>query len=962
MKHRLLGIIVFICLFVFSAGGQITLKESSFVSPDSTYYPGVWWWWLRCPTSKEAITLDLEEMKAKKINSVQLLDFGTGGGQKKMPEYLELASSEWNEMVRFAIQEAKRLGLEFGICIATSGCAAPWVEPKDSPQKLVYSTLSVRGGQSVQVQLPFSTDIKMNEQGTPVCYQDISLFAVPEKECVALQEIIDISTYMDKNGLLSWSVPEGNWNIFRFGFTPTFRAMNEFKYLDHLRTDIFDTYFHRYIGGLLDSMDAEARSAVKYIISDSWEAGTAGWSKDFSSDFKQRRGYDILPFLPVFAGVVIDNERICQRVKEDYKQTVSDLIARHYQYQQEVAHRYGLETMCEASGPHQSQADALYCQKFSDVPMGEFWARAKTHRIKLTERFMAKEAVSAAHIYGKQIVSAEAFTSVGPQWEEDPQFLKPTADRAFCEGINQFYFHTFPHSPSLTAKPGYVYYAGTYINRNTTWWDYSIDWNTYLARSQYMLRQGVPVADVCIYYGSGIEKRVQYKQDESILGNGHQCDYVNSDVILNRMTVKHGKLCLPDGVSYEVLVLPELKTISLDVLRQIQKLVYEGATVIGVKPESSHGLYQWEKNEKQLGEIISSLWGSGTSSAIDKAYGKGRVVSGKTIEQVLNEKNIFPDLEFKSNNDSSLIDYNHRKVGQDDLYFVANLTEKPDYLTLSFRVSGKIPQIWNPVDGTIVDMPFYIDNGQQTCIPYFFDAYGSSFIVFRNQRKTLLNIVSVSGPTGSLFPELPMKQDGRPFAFNPNGECLFTDDGTYHLRYSNGKEKTIYVAPSVCLSMDATSWNVSFSKKMGGPGDVEFEQLISWPEAKDIGIKYYSGTASYRNTFQIGGELGKEHRLFLDLGELYNIAEIIINGKSAGTCWMKPFRKDISEYVRFGANRIEIKVTNLWPNRLIGDQYLPEEERYTETNISKYTKTSPLLPSGLLGPVQLKIVLVSQGL
>ena len=653
-------------------------------------------------------------------------------------------------------------------------------------------------------------------------------------------------------------------------------------------------------------------------------------------DTPPRRGYDPIPYLPVFANEIIESHDVSQRFMNDYKQTVSDLIAEHYRYQQEVAHKDGLLTMCEASGPHQNQSDALLCQKYSDVPMGEFWARSKTHRISLKQRFLTKEAVSAGHIYGKNVISAESFTSVGPQWEEDPYFLKPTADRAFCEGINKLYFHTYPHSPSLTAKPGFVYYAGTYINRNTTWWNYSLDWNTYLARNQYVLQQGTPVVDVCIYYGTGIEKRIQYKQDSALMDLGYQYDYVNSDVILNQMSVQDGKICLPNGISYELLVLPEESGISIEVLEKIREMVYDGATIVGPRPICSIGLYKSTEIDRQIKSITNLLWGELDTPLIDRTVGNGKIVYGKNIDQILSEKKIEPDLKIENRDSNFSLDFIHRRNKEYDIYYLANLREEAiDYATLSFRTSGKVPYIWNPVDGTVIEQRVYVDDGERTHIPCSFDPYGSYFIIFEKKENAKPSIISVTGPDG-------------------NRSCFLEKSGNYQLTYSNGESKNITIASARYLTIN-TSWNVSFSTEMGGPGSVEFKNLISWPESENLGIKYYSGTASYQNTFIIKDEI-EGAKVFLDLGELYNVAEIVLNGHNLGTCWLRPFQKEISEYVKQGRNKIEIKVTNLWPNRLIGDQFLPEAERYTQTNISKSTRQDTLRPSGLLGPVRLMII------
>jgi hypothetical protein len=544
-------------------------------------------------------------MKAKKIQRVIHADFGTGGAQPlvRQYEYLELASPEWNEMVKHAIRECKRLGLDFGICTEGSGASAPWVAWENGPQKLTRSEIRVEGPASLKIQLPYASDIRKGEDGLPVCYRDISVLAMPDRETVAKEEIRDISAELNQANELNWNVPAGKWKIVRLGFTPAFIKMNEFVYQDPLRTDIYGEYYQKYLGNILNEMTDEERSAVSIIESDSYEGGVAEWTQQFVDDFIRLRSYDPTPSLSVLAGQTVENKEISERFLYDYRQTISDLIVARYRYLQELAHRDGILTLMEASGPHQHWADALLCQKFSDLPMGEFWAPANTHRTTLPNRFMAKEAVSAAHIYGKTVVPAESFTSIGPQWEEDPWKLKSSADRAFCEGVNQIYFHTFSHSPSLTAKPGFVYFAGSHFNRNITWWDYSYDWIAYLTRCQYMLQRGLPVADVCFYYGDGITDRKTYKQETPLVGEDYHYDYTNTDAIQERMMARNGRICLPDGMSYSVLVLPDEKTVPLDVLMKIRDLVDAGITVIGTKPEKSTGLYHFEENDRRVKEI-----------------------------------------------------------------------------------------------------------------------------------------------------------------------------------------------------------------------------------------------------------------------------------------------------------------------------------------------------------------------
>jgi hypothetical protein len=939
-----------------------SLDEEVFFSPDSSFYPGVWWWWLRCKTSKEAITRDLEEMKAKKIQRMIHADFGTGGGQPLTGEYLELASPEWNEMVKHAIRECKRLGLDFGICTESSGASAPWVAWENGQQRLTHVEMRVEGPISLKTQLPYASDIRKGEDGLPVCYRDISVLAMPDRETVIKEDIRDISSGLNQAGELHWEVPAGKWKIVRFGFIPTFQQMNEFVYQDHLRTDIYNDYYKKYFGDILNELTAEERSAVKIIESDSYEAGVAEWSQQFVEDFIRLRKYDPTSYLPVLSGQTVESKEISERFLYDYRQTISDLIVDHYRYLQELANKDGLLTLLEASGPHQHWADALLCQKFADLPMGEFWAPAKTHRTTLPTRFMAKEAVSAAHIYGKTIIPAESFTSIGPQWEEDPWTLKSSADRAFCEGVNQIYFHTFSHSPSLTAKPGYVYYAGSHFNRNITWWDYAYDWIAYLTRCQYMLQQGLPVADVCFYYGDGIKDRKTYRQETPLLGDSYHYDYTNSDAILERMTARNGKIYLPDGMSYNILILPNEKAIPLEVLEKIRDLVSAGITIIGAKPEKSTGLYQYEENDRKVKKIAAELWGSESAGMVDRAFGKGRVICGKSIREVLADKKILPDMEYASCRDSSAIDYIHRTDGDAEIYYLANLTEQSDYVRATFRITGKTPQIWNPADGSVTDLPVYADDGERISMPLYFDPFGSMFIVFREKEETP-HITSVSVSGENIFPQLPAQiPDTEYYSLSPDGKLLFRSANDVELKYNTGQINRL--TPPLVYSQEIPSpWQVSFSEEWGGPAHITFDKLISWTESETEGIKYYSGTAVYTNTFTVDESMmTAPPHIELHLGEVYHIAEVIINGKNLGTCWKKPFRKDISSTVVPGKNTIELKIVNLWPNRLIGDSGLSEKERYTETNVllmttyninSKFRKDAPLLPSGLLGPVRL---------
>jgi hypothetical protein len=728
---------------------------------------------------------------------------------------------------------------------------------------------------------------------------------MPDKEVVATAEIRDISVQLNRHGELSWNVPDGKWKIIRMGYEPTYKGWAVNFHLDHLRTDVYDAYYKKYIGNILAGLTEDERKTVKIAESDSYEGGVTEWSVKFADSFRCLRGYDPAPYLPALVGQTVEDKEISDRFLYDYRQTVSDLFAGHYRYMQEKVHRDGMLSLYEASGPHQHWADALLLQKYADLPMGEFWAPAKTHRTTIETRFMAKEATSAAHIYGKRIVPAESFTSVGPHWEESPYTLKSSADRAFCEGVNQIYFHTFSQSPSLTAKPGYVYYAGSHFNQNITWWEYAYDWLAYLTRCQYMLQQGLPFADVCFYYGDGIRDRKRYREEIPLTGKSFLYDYTNADALIERMSVRDGKIILPDGVTYNVLVLPGREiAIPLNVLEKIHDLVKAGATITGPEPEKTTGLADYRENDRRLKKIAAELWGKEPGAVVDRKVGKGRVVYGKSIPEVLAENNVLPDMEYMSGCESSDIDFIHRTAGNSEIYFLANLIEQTDPVTATFRVTGKYPQLWDATNGIVSDIMEFTDDGKRISIPLFFDPFGSMFIVFRDNKT--------------------------------------------------GKAAVNFDFDSAAFHDFTTPWEVSFSKEWGGPEHVVFDSLTPWNESKDEGIKYYSGTAVYKTTFNLSTvQRSKTSNIFLDLGEVFDIAEVWVNGKNLGTCWKRPFRKEITQAVADGENALELRVTNLWPNRLIGDQFLSKENWFTETNVTKFTKDSPLRASGLIGPVRL---------
>ncbi len=483
--------------------------------------------------------------------------------------------------------------------------------------------------------------------------------------------------------------------------------------------------------------------------------------------------------------------------------------------------------------------------------------------------------------------------------------MKSVADQAFCDGLNKICFHNFSQSPSLTAKPGYIYVAGTHYEPGVTWWDESPAFNTYLARCSYMLQQGKFVADALLYQGDNIGHGEQRKKIPPTLGEGYDHDNCNSEVLLTRTSVQDGRIVLADGMSYRVLVLPDGQPMPFEDLKKIASLVEAGATVVGPPPTELAGIDLNPDDQEQFKALVSRLWGGVDGANVTrKQLGAGQIFWGQSARQVLNGQGVPPDFEENGLGDEGTMDWIHRAGDGVDIYYVASRWEHPEDVECAFRVSGKQPELWDPVTGEVHNARAFRQDNGRTIVPLEFGPCGSVFIVF---RKTIPS--DAAGTTTSNYPSL------RP---------LLTISGP---------------------------WTVNFNRKWGGPAKVTFDQLEDWTNRPEDGIRYYSGSAIYHKTFHLDSMPSNEGRLVLDLGEVHEVAVVRLNGRNLGVVWDKPSRIDITGAARAGDNALEVTVVNLWPNRLKGDEALPRGKRFTETNVHKFTAASPLLPSGLIGPV-----------
>ncbi|MBA7513840.1 hypothetical protein ES705_05858 [subsurface metagenome] len=1027
MRKTLIHFLVIISLFaagklfaiennVLNTSDEKVNLQQGFKTPPLYARPRVFWWWLNSMATKESITHDLEELKDKGFGGVMLFDATSSAYYiaAQTPPGPEFASKEWKVLFVHALKEADRLELEVSLNIQSGwNPGGPSVMPQDGMKKIVRTEVIAKGTASYKKVLSmakgyFYQDIavqayrtdeakkappiknwvykslnrKLPGGGAYPLYMLREQFPAEESESdVSSHSIIDLSANMDQYGLLKWQIPPGTWRIIRYGSVLTGAQVSTSSHgwqglsFNHLSTTALNNYLSKVVDPILQSAGDLVGKSFKYLHTDSWEMGSVNWSNNFPAEFKRLRGYDMTPYFPVLADKIVDSREVSNRFLYDFRKTVGDLIAdRMYAKFAEYAHKHGLLVHPESGGPHSAPIDALKCLGRSDVPMGEFWARVNTHRVSDDERLFIKQSSSAAHIYGKRFIAGEGPTSIGPHWERAPKDLKSVFDRNFCEGINRFFWHCFTSSPKQFGMPGNEYFAGTHLNPNTTWWEKSYAWTRYLSRCSFMLSQGLFQADVCIYYGDDVPNFVLRKRTLQGLGPGYDYDECNAEVILTRMSVKHGRIVLPDGMTYRILQLPDRDAITLEVLQKIEQLVKDGATIVGSKPVKSTGLTGYPQSDQLVKEIADRLWKNCDGKMVtENHYGKGRVFWGKSMREILLADGIQPDFDFKSSLNKTQLDFTHRKTENINIYFVANrlarhgiydtkyrylptVPDRYEAVECYFRVSGKQPEIWDPMTGIIIKQPVYREENGQTIVLLRLNPEGSVFIVFR-EKHAKNPIVAVSKESSSLFPIAPQCVGDLPTAkFLCEGKNMYIEvyqKGVYKLENSNGRSVSIKIDEIPPIQKIEGPWELNFPVGWGAPEQIIFDKLLSWTESENNSIKYFSGTATYRKQFDLADEAIEGMRLYLDLGNVQELAEVKLNGESSGIIWIAPFRIDITELVKVGTNKLELEVVNLWPNRLIGDQFLPEEKRYTRTNIRKFLRNSPLRISGLLGPVRI---------
>lgn len=728
----------------------------------------------------------------------------------------------------------------------------------------------------------------------------------PDQDCttwVNSARIVNLTGAMDDQGTLRWDAPPGQWTVLRWGHVNTGKRNGPAPAeatgweCDKLSALGAETHFAGYIGRLTAAAGPLRGDSLKGILLDSWECETQTWTSGMGDTFEQLRGYPLTAWFPALAGYVVDDPETTVRFLRDWRATVNDLLVENFFGRMaELAHERGLTVSFETASGDVFPGDILEYYKHADVPMCEFWQPDDPHRGKLETKPVAP-CVSAARLYGKPRVAAEAFTSIDLHWDEHPAMLKDYANRHFADGVTHLVFHTYTHNPRTDfLAPGSSFGAGigTPFLRGQTWWRHMPEFSGYLARCGYLLERGRPVSDVLWYLGDELDHK---PRQDTPFPAGYRFDYCNPDILLNRLSVRDGRIVTPEGLSYRVLWLRDCPRLLPDTVEKLLALATAGATVIGNPPQGVATLSGGTPAEQRFTDAVRALWGKPPVPG-ERRVGQGRVLSGLSLDAALHQLGIEPDVK------GTGVVWCHRQTSDADWYFVAAPANQGFQGPLAFRATGTV-ELWDPVSGSITPAKSVHRQNTSTQVTLDIAPSGSLFVVFHHGKDHT--------PPLNAETRIPLRQ-------------------------------TALAGP----------WTLSFPSGWGAPDTIRLDVLQSWPEL-DLSAegRAFSGTAVYTTEFTMES-METNARAELDLGRVEVIATVRVNGEPVGTAWSPPYRLDITHGLKPGLNRLTVEVTNTWFNRLVYDAGLPEANRKTWT-IAGPAKDLPPRLAGLLGPVTLHL-------
>ncbi len=960
---------------VFGAGSL----EDDFRDPPLVARPYVWWHWMGANFSKAGITKDLEAMKASGIGGATIFNLSSAVQESHAPTLNNpwpdqtYRSPKYWEALRHAAAEAERLGLEIGLhnTVGYSTTGGPWIDEERSMQRLVWSTVEVAGGAPVVTNLPVPAlvaDEGWGRTGRKILfYRDIAVLALPTGQTnLALAEVFDLSTRFSAHGELRWAAPPGDWTVYRLGHASTGRPPHPVpddllgKVLEADKLSFAQTKFHweAVIDPLREHLGPLLGKSFRHFLIDSYEAGNQNWTPDFRAEFQRRKGYDPLPWL-VTMGAVVQNggqnppQRIVgsaeqtARFEWDYRDVIATLFYENgWQPASELIHAAGAKLEFEAYG---GPFDTVEGSALADLPMTEFWSGGVGGA--------DQRVIRAARAAGRKVVGAEAFTGRPEisQWTETPALLKGTGDAQFASGVNRMVLHHWVHQPfDDRYQPGMgMGWWGTHFSRNQTWFEPGKEFFRYLGRVQALLQRGEAPAD--------------FVSVGSVQGDG--------DVIplraLKNVRVVDGNILLPSRRKYAFISFPHNGAMLPEVLAQVKGLLADGATVVCSKPIKSPSLADFPVCDEAVRSLATELWGDGKQTV--RQVGRGRLFTRGDMAVALRELGITPIAQVVTPKMEN-IRIAAREDGATKIFFVANLNQKSAQFTASCRVSGMQPELWDAETGTMELAPLWREKDGRTEVDLSLGVAKSVFVVFRSKATTADKLASIEA-SGEW--EISSDRQARAVisaSTNVNGTAVF----------ASGKRAAFGLKPAVAIPVTG-AWSVDLAPAVGAKKQIELPALKSLSESTDAAVKYFSGTATYRTTINVDAALlGAGKRVELDLGDVRDLVTVRVNGKNSGVLWHPPFVRDITSALQPGANTLELAVANTWHNRLVGDEQFPpdfefgtdrgadkgralkaypdwfvknqprpETNRLAFVNWFYHRKDTPLIPSGLLGPVRL---------
>ena len=957
-----------------------TSLEEQFLNPPTSAKPYVWWHWMGSNFSKEGITKDLEAMKATGIGGATIFNLSSAVQESHYPtlnnpwpEQTYRSQAYW-EALKHAAAEADRLGLEIGLhnTVGYSTTGGPWIDEERSMQRLVWSDTTVTGGKQITMKL--NAPVLVADEGwgktgrTISFYKDVVVLAVPaEKNEIAVNEVVNLTADFEPIKGLNWNAPTGKWTIYRVGHASTGRpphpvpddVLGKVLEADKMSAEQSNWHWDNVLNPVKEQLDEYVGKSFKHMLIDSYEAGGQNWTPEFRDEFIKRKGYDPIPWLASFSLTVgtendskdrriIGSEEQTARFDWDFRDVISQLFF-------ENGWKTGKQKLAEANmqlqfEPYGGPFDTPQGVALADLPMAEFWTAGIGG--------ITPDVPAAARAAGKTVVGAEAFTGRPEvsQFTEDPAFLKSSADKVFAQGINRMILHHWVHQPfDEKYQPGMgMGWWGTHFGRHQTWFEPGKAFFTYLARCQTLLQYGEQPADyLCVDKLQGFADLIS-----------------TTDFLQQNIAVENGKLVLPSGRKYTLIVFSDSLMLP-ETAQKIKELVASGANIVSPKPVRSPSLKNYSACDSELKKIGDEVWGNGVQSG----FGKGFIFT--KLEDAITKSGITPDFIVEKASSADQIKISHRNSPEADIYFVANLSENRKNIAVSFRISGKQPELWQAENGNISDAPVWEEKDGRTKVELNLKETQSVFVVFRKTASKADHPVSVVVSDSTANWNVLSDKNGNAVICSPQPVAA-------KVFYALGKEKMVNTNPKSGFEITG-SWKVQFAPKLDKPFEMDFPELVDFSKHSNKSVNYFAGTATYQKTINIETTLLEEgQKIILDLGEMNDIAEVKVNGKNLGVLWYPPYSVDLTDAIKTGENKLEIAVTNNWANRLIGDEQEPVDFEWGKDRGEKmgramlaypdwfikneprptqgrktfsvwyyYRKDSPLKPAGLEGPVRL---------